>query len=78
MNKNILDLVTHKIKKELQEKQRSNHNVREEEQVGQLCNVSTHEQKQNSEQTTEVLENHLERNDINKFKKMKLHIRWPK
>jgi hypothetical protein len=50
MDKNIADLVTDKIKKELQESQRSNQNVSEEEQVGKLCNVSTREQ--NSEQTT--------------------------
>jgi len=77
MNKNITDLATNKIKKELQESQRSNQNVSMEEQVRQLCNMCTHE-KQNLEQTTEVLENHVESNDINKFKKMKLHIRWPK
>jgi hypothetical protein len=43
MKKNITDLATDKIKKELQVSQRSNQNVSKEEQVRQLCNMCTHE-----------------------------------
>jgi len=50
MKKNITDLKTDKIKKELQESQRSNQNVSKEEHVRQLCNACTHEQKLNLEQ----------------------------